>query len=117
MPCEYEGAPASRDIAEASFLRALRREKARGPAVRPPSSRRASTLGPPATTPRAQGQAAGAAFANINRADYDRAVAFSTAIRWGAREAQRRDNEAREMAQDPDYLRGLGFHGRDADDD
>jgi len=118
VPAEYEHAPGHRDIAEAAFLKALRREKGRGPAVQPaPRPEGRAAIRPPASTPRAQGQSYGRAFAQISGADYDRASNYARAIRSGAREAQQRDTEARDMAQDPDALRALGFYGRDDDED
>jgi hypothetical protein len=95
MPCEYEGSPNTRDIAEAAFLRVLARE-ANGskPPAAPPRPR--STLGPAAPRLRTHGQATGSAFAQIGGADYNRAVSYATAIRSGVREVERRDTEARD---------------------
>jgi hypothetical protein len=76
-------------------LKALAQEKAR--AVQPPSPR-ASTLGPAAMA-RSRGQSFGQAFAPINGAAYNQATDYMRAIRLGAQEAERRDNEAREIAQ------------------
>src|SRR6202043_54643 len=105
-----------RDIAEAAFLKALRREKGRGPAVQPaPRPEGRALIRPPASTLRAQGQSYGRAFAQISGVDYDRAVSFARAMRSGVQEARRRDHEARESAQDTDTLRSMGFQGRDAD--
>jgi hypothetical protein len=115
MPCEYRGHPNSRDIAESHFLKALRQEKARGPAVPPRAPRpdgRAS-LRPP----RVHGQAFGHAFAQVSQAHYDQAASYARAIRSGVQEARQLENEARESAQDSDTLRALGFTGRDDDED
>jgi hypothetical protein len=71
---------------------------------------------PPATA-RAQGQAAGAAFAQISRADSDQAASYARAIQRGVQEAEREDDEAREIAQNAGALRELGFPCRDAEDD
>lgn len=116
VPENERFSPKTREAAERAFIRALEREKVGGPA-RAVTRPRASTLGPAGQPSRRQGQSFGAAFANINAADYDRAVTYARALDRGAREAQRREDGAREAAQDPDALRAMGFHGRDDDED
>jgi|HubBroStandDraft_6_1064221.scaffolds.fasta_scaffold1712016_2 hypothetical protein len=85
-------------------------------AVSKAATPRRSNLGPAAPKLRTNGQATGAAFAQISGADYNRADNFATAVRSGVREAERRDYEDREAAQNATALRELGFQGRDDDD-
>jgi hypothetical protein len=115
VPTEYDTVPGHRDIAERAFLKALHQEKARGLATGQPSPP-PSTLGSPAARAHTRGQSFGQAFAPLSGAAYDRAVSYTRAIRSGAQEAERRDNEAREVAQNSNALRELGFRGRDDDD-
>jgi hypothetical protein len=109
--------PARVYAAEKRFLRALQRE-ARGANNKPAQvavPRRA--IVPTTPNPRTQGRTAGAAFAQISRADYDQAQTFTRAIRAGAREAERQDADARDIAQDAGALRAMGFPCRDDEDD
>ena len=108
LACETDDVPARRAAAEALFLRVLARE-ARG-SPKP-------THQPAPATARAQGQAAGAAFAQISRADSDQAASYARAIQRGVQEAEREDDEAREIARNAGALRELGFPCRDAEDD
>ena len=90
--------------AEQRFLRALERE-ARG--SKKPTSAKITRAAP--GTPRAQGRAAGAAFAQISRADYNKAASFTRAIQAGIREASREDQEARKIRGECGRAPGYGF--------
>ena len=98
--------------AEQRFLRALERE-ARG--SNKPTSAKITRAAP--VTPRAQGRAAGAAFAQISRADYSQAASYTRAIQAGVREASREDEEARNIAASAGALRAMGFPASDNEDD
>lgn len=105
-PAEYHGHPNSRDIAEAYFLKALRRPRL--------VERRVGRL------PLRHGFTAKPSGAPLRKSTVPSMIGAATdarAIRPGAQEAQRCDDEAREAAQDSTELRELGFDGRDADED
>lgn len=107
--------PARQAAAEAHFLKMLVREARGSKPTAQVSVPRRATVPMVTNSPRAQGQAAGAAFAQIGKADYDRAASYARAIRQGVREAEREDDEARSVAQDASALRALGFPAADED--
>jgi hypothetical protein len=104
--------------AERRFLESLKAE-----AKRPVETRRrvrAVQVAPkPWDAARERGGGLGSAYAALNSngaRDIDRIAAKVAAIKKGVNEAQYRDARDAELANDPDYLRSLGFHGRDEDD-
>jgi hypothetical protein len=115
---EYDGnIPARQAAAEQRFLRALQREARGSQKPAPVSVPRRATVPMATNRPHAQGQAAGAAFAQITRNDYDRATTFARAIQAGVRTAEREAQEAREIAQNAGALRAMGFPSSDDEDD
>ena len=68
---------------------------------------------------REAGRTMGAGFARLNRmsgADFEKAENIASAIQKGFRDARLRDARDAALANDPDFLRSLGFTGQSEDD-
>jgi hypothetical protein len=66
--------------------------------------------------PRQSGQALGAGFAALNGTQLQTAEHFVAAIVRGQGAAQQREAATRNLSQDPEHLRSLGFYGRTNED-
>jgi hypothetical protein len=89
--------------------------------VKHESAPRATTIlysSPPhlANEARAKGQSFGDAFASLTAQDVDRANDMRDAMNQGLLNAERQTEYESAVAEDPEALRAMGFHGIDRDD-
>jgi hypothetical protein len=95
-------------LAEQKFAESMRWEVKRV-SVSPVVSQRS------VQSPRQAGREIGSGFARVSLADRDLTSSFVRAINHGVAADRQRAAEARELSQDADSLRNMGFDGVDED--